>query len=157
MAVGSNCTYILNFISLIWCTHIHWWILFYYRRRNSTLIHLTEALCKNKVTIILKSYGVGGYVELYVYKNTFCLSSLITVHDIFALLILIQDVGPLHCKLATILQDKWSLNETQEAYVQETGLLHLSKLQKITIDHALISALVERWRPKTNTFHLASR
>ncbi|RWR90909.1 serine/threonine-protein phosphatase 7 long form [Cinnamomum micranthum f. kanehirae] len=42
------------------------------------------------------------------------------------------------------------------AFIQETGLLHLSKLQKIAIDHALISALVERWRQETNTFHLAS-
>ena len=70
------------------------------------MVHLIEAFCKNKITIFLKSYGVGGYVEFYVYKNTFCLSSHTTVHDIFALLILIQDVGPPLCKPVTILQDK---------------------------------------------------
>ena len=32
----------------------------------------------------------------------------------------------------------------------------MAKIEKIKIDHSLISALVERWRPETNTFHLNS-
>lgn len=40
--------------------------------------------------------------------------------------------------------------------MRKTGLHHLSQIEKITIDHALITALVERWHPETNTFHLQS-
>ena len=34
------------------------------------------------------------------------------------------------------------------------SLEQLLNISRITIDHALIIALVERWRPETNTFHL---
>ncbi|KAJ8617455.1 hypothetical protein MRB53_013641 [Persea americana] len=43
-----------------------------------------------------------------------------------------HEVGQLHCKPATALDDKWSLNETQEALVQQMGLLHLSKPYHVT-------------------------
>ncbi|KAJ8637847.1 hypothetical protein MRB53_012114 [Persea americana] len=38
-------------------------------------------------------------------------------------------------------------------YVEKTGLQHLAEMKKSRIDHALINALIERWRPETNTFH----
>ena len=34
------------------------------------------------------------------------------------------------------------------------GLWHVLQLSDVVADVALISALVERWRPKTHTFHL---
>lgn len=50
----------------------------------------------------------------------------------------------------------WGLNERQLKYIAETGLHHFACLPSFDIDHALITALVERWRPETNTFHLNS-
>ncbi|KAK9998527.1 hypothetical protein SO802_018130 [Lithocarpus litseifolius] len=40
------------------------------------------------------------------------------------------------------------------AYITDAGLDGLLRVPNIDIDHALITALVERWRPKTHTFHL---
>ena len=41
------------------------------------------------------------------------------------------------------------------AYIADTGLEGLLRVPNIDIDHALILALVERWRPETHSFHLA--
>lgn len=39
-------------------------------------------------------------------------------------------------------------------YIDEAGLSGLYGVPFISLDHALITALVERWRPETHTFHL---
>ena len=40
------------------------------------------------------------------------------------------------------------------AYIADTGLEGLLQVPNIDLDHALIMALVERWRPKMHSFHL---
>ena len=39
-------------------------------------------------------------------------------------------------------------------YIDAVGLIGLFKLPNIEVDHALITALVERWCPEMHTFHL---
>lgn len=39
-------------------------------------------------------------------------------------------------------------------YIVNAGLYGVVRLETIAIDHALITALVERWRQETHTFHL---
>ena len=39
-------------------------------------------------------------------------------------------------------------------YIEAAGLTGLFKVPDMEVDHALITALVKRWHPKTHTFHL---
>ena len=40
-------------------------------------------------------------------------------------------------------------------YINVAGLTGLFKVPDMEVNHALITALVERWRPETHTFHLS--
>ena len=40
------------------------------------------------------------------------------------------------------------------AYITDAGLDRLHRVPNIDLDHALITMLVERWRPETHSFHL---
>ncbi|RWR97172.1 serine/threonine-protein phosphatase 7 long form [Cinnamomum micranthum f. kanehirae] len=65
-----------------------------------------------------------------------------------------KELGTYRCIPTNPDYGTWHLNERQLEYVRMSGLYHLAQMRWIRIDHALITGLVERWRPETNTFHL---
>ncbi|RWR80953.1 protein MAIN-LIKE 2 [Cinnamomum micranthum f. kanehirae] len=67
-----------------------------------------------------------------------------------------DDFGRLRCIPTNPDKNTWSLTKQQKDYVRQTGLHHLADIDRMVIDHALITALVERWRPETNSSHFPS-
>ena len=53
-------------------------------------------------------------------------------------------------------KETWVLNETQKDYVRQSRLCNFTEMEHIRIEHALIMALIERWRSETNTFYFPS-
>ncbi|KAG9450245.1 hypothetical protein H6P81_010210 [Aristolochia fimbriata] len=50
----------------------------------------------------------------------------------------------------------WPMDERMLPYVEAAGFGALHRVQWLRLDKQLITALVERWRSETNTFHLAN-
>ncbi|CAM0876388.1 unnamed protein product [Alopecurus aequalis] len=51
--------------------------------------------------------------------------------------------------------NQWEVkHEGMLALLRRAGFYHLSFLKRVQLDHALLNALVERWRRETQTFHL---
>ncbi|XP_028778500.1 protein MAIN-LIKE 2 [Neltuma alba] len=65
-----------------------------------------------------------------------------------------QERGALRCHEHTSKLDQWTLTHKQIELVQKAGFGYLRSIPAISLDNPLISALVERWRRETNTFHL---
>lgn len=65
-----------------------------------------------------------------------------------------QERGALRCHEHTSKLDQWALTEKQMELVEKAGFHYLRLIPAISLDNPLISALVERWRRETNTFHL---
>ncbi|KAK7287524.1 hypothetical protein RIF29_00805 [Crotalaria pallida] len=65
-----------------------------------------------------------------------------------------QERGALRCHEHTSKLDQWTLTPKQIELVEKAGFGYLRSIPAISLDNPLISALVERWRRETNTFHL---
>jgi len=65
-----------------------------------------------------------------------------------------QERGVLRCHEHTSMLDQWKLTPKQIKLVEKAGFGHLRLLPAMSLDNALIAALVERWRRETNSFHL---
>ncbi|XP_057455217.1 protein MAIN-LIKE 2-like isoform X2 [Lotus japonicus] len=63
--------------------------------------------------------------------------------------------GVLRCHEHTSLLDQWKLTPIQIKLVEKAGFGYLRLLPAMSLDNALIAALVERWRRETNTFDLS--
>ncbi|KAI8551223.1 hypothetical protein RHMOL_Rhmol06G0168200 [Rhododendron molle] len=64
-----------------------------------------------------------------------------------------QERGALRCHEHTSKLDQWTLTSKQVELVKKSGFGYLRLIPAISLDNPLISALVERWRRETNTFH----
>lgn len=71
-----------------------------------------------------------------------------------ALLMHRQERGALRCHEHTSKLDQWTLTAKQIELVEKAGFGYLRLIPAVSLDNPLISALVERWRRETNTFHL---
>ncbi|CAN1837418.1 Serine/threonine-protein phosphatase 7 long form homolog, partial [Linum perenne] len=57
----------------------------------------------------------------------------------------------LHCRRARTIPP---YNELYTPYLRTVGLFGVHELVRMRLDHDLITALIERWRPETHTFHM---
>lgn len=62
--------------------------------------------------------------------------------------------GVLTCRHRFSCMPKAGLDPRVAGYITDAGLGGLFHVPNIELDHALITALVERWRPETHSFHL---
>ncbi|XP_021593151.1 protein MAIN-LIKE 2-like isoform X2 [Manihot esculenta] len=65
-----------------------------------------------------------------------------------------QQYGMGRCHEHTSKLGEWRLMQQQIELVEKAGFGYLRRFPSISLDNPLISALVERWRKETNTFHL---
>ncbi|GMH12641.1 hypothetical protein Nepgr_014482 [Nepenthes gracilis] len=65
-----------------------------------------------------------------------------------------QERGALRCHEHTSKLDQWELTPMQIELIEKAGFGYMRSIPAISLDNPLISALVERWRRETNTFHL---
>ena len=72
------------------------------------------------------------------------------------MLLRLQEVpGVLTCRPQFISVPEGGLDPRIATYITNVGLDGLLRVSHMDLDHALITALVERWRPKTHSFHLS--
>jgi len=62
--------------------------------------------------------------------------------------------GVLKCRHGSCKLPQHGLDLRIARYITEVGFEGLFKVPNLEVDHALITTLVERWRPETHIFHL---
>ena len=62
--------------------------------------------------------------------------------------------GVLNCRHRSCKLPEHGLDPRIARYINEAGFEGLFKVPNLEVDHALITALVKRWRLETHTFHL---
>ncbi|KAG9458858.1 hypothetical protein H6P81_003366 [Aristolochia fimbriata] len=67
-----------------------------------------------------------------------------------------EDPGCLECTEHFQTLRHWPMDERMLPYIEVAGFGALHRVQWLRLDKPLITALVERWRSETNTFHLAN-
>ncbi|KAG9446974.1 hypothetical protein H6P81_013102 [Aristolochia fimbriata] len=67
-----------------------------------------------------------------------------------------EDLGCLECTEHFQTLRHWPVDEWMLPYIEAAGFSALYRVQWLRLDKPLITALVERWRSKTNTFYLAN-
>ena len=92
----------------------------------------------------------------YVVVLLICVCFIITLCALpNTMLIHVQEVpGVIKVRCRKCVLPQGGLDPRIMQYVDAAGLTGLFKVPDIEVDHALIMALVERWRSKTHTFHL---
>ena len=50
---------------------------------------------------------------------------------------------------------RWLVDDRVLRYMREADLYGIHRVGEIPLDRGMITALVERWRPETHTFHLS--
>ena len=63
-------------------------------------------------------------------------------------------LGMLKCRRQSYKLPRNGLHPRIARYITEAGFKGLFKVPNLEVDHVLITALVEHWRPETHTFHL---
>ncbi|KAG9458796.1 hypothetical protein H6P81_003304 [Aristolochia fimbriata] len=67
-----------------------------------------------------------------------------------------EDPGCLECTEHFQTLRHWPMDERMLSFIEAAGFCALHRVQWLRLDKLLITALVERWRSETNTFHLAN-
>ncbi|KAG9446150.1 hypothetical protein H6P81_012278 [Aristolochia fimbriata] len=67
-----------------------------------------------------------------------------------------EDPGCQECTEHFQTLQHWPVDKRMLPYIEATGFGALYRVQWLRLDKPLITALVERWRSETNTFHLAN-
>ncbi|XP_010519612.1 PREDICTED: serine/threonine-protein phosphatase 7 long form homolog [Tarenaya hassleriana] len=99
--------------------------------------------------------GVGAVVNTELEKHGFSTTSVLYEQDkhVSSAILTGQERGVLRCQERTSLLHHWKLTQEQIDLVDKAGFGYFRLIGSISLNNSLISALVERWRRETNTFH----